>query len=137
MDRSLKSPGVSLPRRRLDLERDAMLHLRVPAGVHIGVDAGLLWVTQIGRPDDWMLAAGQTLRLPHAGCVTVSALCGTRLWLQLRSHPWRTWSAVLVHADGYRVRLGPERVRSAIGGGLRILGRGLPRLELVDNRRGA
>ncbi len=137
MDQSLKSPGAARPRRRLDLERNSMLHLWVPAGGHIGVDTGLLWVTQIGRPYDWMLTAGQGLRLTPGGCVTVSTLSGSSLWLHLSAHPWRVWSAVLVHADGDRVRLGPERGRSLIWGGLQVAGRRLVSLRGLAARSGS
>lgn len=129
MDQALKPPGMAGPGYRLALEESALLHLQAPRGVDIRVDEGLLWVTQTGRTEDWMIAAGETLRLAHRGCVTVSALGAASLRLQMGTHPWRNWSAVLVHADGHRVRLVPQRVCSPMRRGLRAVGRRLASLR--------
>lgn len=92
----------------LELAPDALLILNAPGAVTIGAEAGLLWITQDGQADDWLLAPGDAAFGTRAARVMVSALRPSRLRLWLDEPPRRRWSAVLVQGDGRRLRLTPQ-----------------------------
>lgn len=93
----------------LELAPGALLVLNAPGTVTIGAEAGLLWITQDGHADDWLLAPGDAAFGTRAARVMVSALQPSRLRLWPDESPRRRWSAVLVHGDGRRLRLAPQR----------------------------
>ncbi|WP_298833376.1 DUF2917 domain-containing protein [uncultured Piscinibacter sp.] len=99
----------------LELDRDALLYLSAPGAVAIGAEAGLLWITQDGHTQDWLLAPGDAALDARATRLMVSALRPSRLRVWLDERPRHRWSAVLVQADGRRLRLAPERAQGRMG----------------------
>jgi hypothetical protein len=101
---STSSAVPRLPDNHLVLAPGAMLTLHGRGELGVVAEADGLWVTQDGFPQDWMPAAGETLRLAGAACVRISAFAPSRL--RLDTQRWRWRRGVLVHADGRRERLG-------------------------------
>lgn len=60
----------------LALRAGEVLRLRNPAGRHIGVVRGSVWVTQEGDPQDYVLGSGESMHLPRGGLALVLPLGG-------------------------------------------------------------
>jgi hypothetical protein len=108
MNEELPATAVDRQGYGLELERDALLYVSAPGTVAIRAEAGLLWITQDGQAQDWMLTPGDAALDARATRLMVSALRPSRLRLWLDGPPRHRWSAVLVRGDGRRLRLEPE-----------------------------
>jgi hypothetical protein len=69
----------------LDLLPAQVLRMHAAAGVTIGCDGGILWVTQEGRARDDFLSARESLCIACAGVTLVEAIGGTAARLTLRA----------------------------------------------------
>ena len=57
----------------IDLRRGRLLRVRRGAGTTVTAHAGAVWVTEEGRLDDVVLAAGQSVALGHRGVALIEA----------------------------------------------------------------
>lgn len=61
------------------IERGSLVRLRDGKGLLVCVLQGELWVTQEGDPRDYLVRAGERLRLERRGAVVASALSAVRV----------------------------------------------------------
>ena len=57
----------------------AVLRIAAPRGLEVACEAGHLWITEEGLPDDVWLAAGQRVRLVGDGVAVLEAKGDARL----------------------------------------------------------
>jgi hypothetical protein len=63
----------------VNLAAGQVLRLAAPHGVEVACDAGRLWITEEGLPDDVWLAPGERVRLKGHGLALVEASGDARL----------------------------------------------------------
>ena len=67
------------------LSAGEVLRIPAPRGIEVACDAGHLWITEEGMPDDVWLAAGQRVRLVGDGLALLEAKGDARLRIVLAS----------------------------------------------------
>jgi hypothetical protein len=62
-----------------NLPRDGVVVLREATGARVVCVTGALWLTQEGREEDVVLAAGESLRVSNGGVTVVTGLRGSEV----------------------------------------------------------
>lgn len=114
----------------LFLERRAMLRIARGAGLLVTSHTGTLWITQEGKRDDIVLAAGQWHRLEGDALAIASALEATIVTISAPLAAAARWRIERVSAEGMR-----DEVRSRSRGNRFV--RGLQAWVLRRYRSGA
>ena len=64
------------------VRKGQLIPLRDHAALELECASGALWVTQAGRPEDHVLAAGETLSLPANRHTVAKALSDSQVWVR-------------------------------------------------------
>ena len=81
------------------LSRRGILALQAPAGTRIRSQAGSVWITQDGDPNDWVLKPGESAAFEQSGALMVSAFDPALICIEAPSNGGPLKPAVLKRVD--------------------------------------